>query len=78
MEDRIKEFKTGNSSVFNIVEVYHPNNYAVTIEKKMHRYFKNKLVNGEWFDLTNDGIYIVDDYCLQDEAINEKNTTTAM
>lgn len=49
--ERIKEFKTGNASNFEIVDSYR-SKWGTKIEKTLHFYFKKNKINGEWFDLT--------------------------
>ena len=56
VEKRIKELQTGNPAEFNIENVYVADNYAVNIEKNLHRYFREKKINGEWFYLDQDDI----------------------
>jgi hypothetical protein len=56
VEDRIKEFKTGNPGDFNIVEVYEAKNFGVSIEKNLHNKYKDKKINGEWFMLEKEDI----------------------
>jgi hypothetical protein len=51
VENRIKEFKTGNSSDFEIIHVYE-SKWGTKIESILHSMFKTKSINGEWFNLT--------------------------
>ena len=53
IEQRVKEFKTGNSSNFEIVD-YFNSEWGTKIEALLHNRFKNKLIRGEWF-LLDDG-----------------------
>lgn len=55
IEERIKEFKTGNASDFNIVDSFQ-SKWSTKIEARIHMMFKNKRVNGEWFDLSTSDI----------------------
>ena len=50
VEERIKEFKTGNTAVFSIIEVFN-SKWGTKIESSLHRQFYTKKVGGEWFDL---------------------------
>jgi hypothetical protein len=50
VEERIKEFKTGNTAVFSIIEVFN-SKWGTKIEASLHRQFYTKKVGGEWFDL---------------------------
>ena len=51
IQERIKEFKTGNASDFEIVNSF-KTNWGSKIESLLHRSYKDKKVNGEWFDLS--------------------------
>jgi hypothetical protein len=50
IEKRIKEFKTGNASELYLVDSFQ-SKWGTKIEAQLHRHFKPKKVNGEWFDL---------------------------
>ena len=56
VETRIKEFKTGNCSDFEILYVYTPNDHPVSIERALHRHFDLKKIDGEWFELSKEDI----------------------
>lgn len=56
VETRIKEFKTGNCSDFEIVHIYEPMDFPVTIETSLHKHFYDKKINGEWFNLTSNDV----------------------
>lgn len=49
---RIKEFKTGNASNFEIVDNFN-SKWGTKIEKSLHRHFISCKVDGEWFDLSD-------------------------
>jgi Meiotically up-regulated gene 113 len=51
--DRIREFKTGNASQFEIVDVYN-SKWGTKIERHLHTFYKVHKVDGEWFNLTID------------------------
>jgi len=55
IQERIREFKTGNASEFYIVDFY-SSRWGTKIEARLHKQFKTKKVNGEWFDLNDDDI----------------------
>lgn len=55
VEDRIREFKTGNASDFIVVYKFE-SNWSSKIEAILHRKFSDKKINGEWFDLTSDDL----------------------
>jgi|AntRauTorcE11897_2_1112592.scaffolds.fasta_scaffold01182_5 hypothetical protein len=56
VETRIKEFKTGNCSEFEIIHIYEPLDFPVTIETSLHKHFYDKKINGEWFSLTEQDV----------------------
>jgi hypothetical protein len=49
-EKRIKEFKTGNASDFQIVEVF-KSKWGTKIETQIHKKLRMKKIEGEWFQL---------------------------
>jgi len=75
IEDRIKEFKTGNSNEL-LVESFFVSKWAKKIEKALHRHFQQYRLEGEWFKLeqkhladflricqiTHDNIELIDKY----------------
>lgn len=69
VDQRISEFKTGNCSEFDIVHIYKPNDYPVTIERALHKHFNEKKIDGEWFELNEDDIENFPDLC---ESMYEK------
>ena len=60
VDERIKDFKTGNVSNFFPLKVFKTDKYAHTIEKRLHDTFRDKRIDmdREWF-------------MLEDEDINE-------
>lgn len=50
VEERIREFRTGNVSNFSIIQVFN-SKWGTKIEASLHRQFSSKRINGEWFDL---------------------------
>lgn len=52
---RINQLRTGNPGTFEIVDSF-SSKWGTKIEANLHRQFKYKKVNGEWFDLTNEDI----------------------
>lgn len=52
VEERIREFKTGNASEFEIVSSF-SSKWGSKIEAMLHKYYRPKKVNGEWFDLSD-------------------------
>lgn len=78
VEQRIKDFKTGNSSVFYIEQVFTTDTLANSIEKRIHRHFKDKSLGGEWFMLEKEDIYEFTRLCMRFKEeltlLNETNT----
>jgi hypothetical protein len=77
VEERIKEFKTGNTAVFSIIEVFN-SKWGTKIEASLHRQFNTKKVGGEWFDLDENDLNNYLNLCeqLQNnfEIIENNNT----
>ena len=55
IEKRIKEIKTGNGHEIYLVSSF-KSKWGTKIESQMHRTFKSKKINGEWFDLTDEEV----------------------
>jgi hypothetical protein len=55
IERRIKEFKTGNANDFYLIDSF-KSKWGTKIEAKLHKQFKSKRVNGEWFMLSDSDI----------------------
>ena len=76
-EKRISEFKTGNASDFEIVEVFQ-SKWGTKIEAMIHKIYKQQKVWGEWFQLDQSDINIFYENCqkIHDnlELISKKNT----
>jgi hypothetical protein len=51
IEERINEFRTGNASEFEIIDSFR-SKWGTKIESSLHRYHIGKIVNGEWFNLS--------------------------
>lgn len=62
IEDRIKEFETGNGTNLFIVDSF-KSKWATKIESKIHKIFKSKKIKGEWFYLNEDDISMFNKYC---------------
>lgn len=77
IEDRIKEFRTGNASDFYIIDSFR-SKWGTKIESSLHRVFKNKKIKGEWFNLTDQDLLSFQERCqtLHDnfELITKNNT----
>lgn len=50
VEDRLKEFKTGNCNDLKIISQFE-SKWGTKIEASLHRKFKWKKIGGEWFSL---------------------------
>jgi hypothetical protein len=51
IEKRVKELKTGNAADFYIVDSF-SSKWGTKIESVLHRTYRSKKVNREWFDLS--------------------------
>lgn len=52
---RIQSLQTGNPNPLILVNSYTSNNYR-KIESWFHRHYRDKRLEGEWFDLTHDDV----------------------
>ena len=50
VEERLKEFKTGNSNPLEIISVFE-SKWGTKIEASLHRKYKYNKIDGEWFNL---------------------------
>jgi len=77
IEQRIKEFKTGNASDIYLVDSFQ-SEWGTKIESQLHRIYKSKKIGGEWFDLSEDDIIDFSNHCqkIHDNLtlISKKNT----
>lgn len=77
IEERIKEFKTGNASEFYIIDSF-SSKWGTKIEASLHRLFKKNKISGEWFNLSDDDLLSFRENCqvLHDnfELISKDNT----
>lgn len=55
INQRIKELKTGNVADFSIIDSFR-SKWGTKIEALLHKNFKSKKVNGEWFLLEDSDI----------------------
>jgi len=62
VETRVRELKTGNAADLFIVESF-KSKWGTKIESQIHRRFRHKKVNGEWFDLNDDDVQGFIDIC---------------
>jgi len=58
VNERIKEFKTGNISDFNPIRIYQTEKFVHSIETRLHKHFGEKRIDmsREWFNLNQDDI----------------------
>jgi len=55
VEDRVKEFRTGNSNNLEVISVFE-SKWGTKIESSLHRKYKTKKIDGEWFDLNQEEV----------------------
>lgn len=76
-EKRIKEFKTGNASEIYLVDSFE-SKWGTKIEAMLHRIYRTKKINGEWFDLTEEDVEMFKKHCVSIDSnlklITEQNT----
>lgn len=61
---RIRELKTGNSNPFEVISTFE-SKWSKKIESTLHRKFKDKLINGEWFDLDDSDVNNFTNECIK-------------
>jgi hypothetical protein len=74
IEKRIKEIKTGNGHDIYLVNSF-KSEWGTKIESQLHRAYKSKMVNGEWFDLTDEDVESFGDKCKYSHDMMELITT---
>jgi len=62
VEKRVKEFKTGNASEFEIVETFH-SKWGTKIESQLHKIYSTKKMSGEWFELSKEDVTLFGEHC---------------
>lgn len=76
-EKRIKEFKTGNASEIYLIDSFH-SKWGTKIEAMLHKIYKEKKIEGEWFNLSQEDITLFKEHCQTIhqnlELISTKNT----
>lgn len=77
VEQRVKEFKTGNSNEFEIISVFE-SKWASKIEAALHKRFGSTKIEGEWFYLDD---VVVEEFTYECqklhnifELLNNQNT----
>jgi hypothetical protein len=77
IEKRIREFKTGNASDIYLVDSFQ-SEWGTKIEAMLHKIYKLKKINGEWFDLDEEDIKKFNTHCSSIhnnlKLISEQNT----
>ena len=63
-EVRLKEFRTGNASDMYIVDTF-KSQWGTKVESSLHRRYRDKKVQGEWFDLCDDEVKGFNESCKQ-------------
>jgi hypothetical protein len=71
---RIKELKTGNGSEMYVIDSF-KSKWGTKIESQLHRIFRSKKVNGEWFDLTDEEVKSFGEKCKLSHETLELITT---
>ena len=61
---RIKQLKTGSVSEIVCIDFF-KSKFGTTIEKNLHRMYRNKMVSGEWFLLDDIDIAGFHDKCQE-------------
>ena len=72
--NRIKELKTGNGSEMYVIDSF-KSKWGTKIESQLHRTFKSKKINGEWFDLTDEEVKSFREKCKLSHETIELITT---
>ncbi len=67
VNDRIRELKTGNSEEIQLISEY-SSDWGTKIEAALHRKYKKKKINREWFELNE---YEVENFLLDCHKIHE-------
>jgi len=62
VENRIKEFKTGNASDIHLVNSFQ-SKWGTKIETILHNRYLSLRVSGEWFDLSDDEVLKFKENC---------------
>ena len=69
--------KTGNASELELIESFQ-SKWGTQIESKLHRFFKDKKISGEWFRLSASDISQFHKLCEQThnnlELLSEENS----
>jgi hypothetical protein len=77
IEQRIKEFKTGNASEIYLVDSFQ-SEWGTKIESQLHKIYKQKKIVGEWFELSDEDITSFQFNCQRIhnnlKIISEQNT----
>lgn len=77
VEQRLKEFKTGNSSDLDVVAVFE-SEWGTKIEASLHRRYKCNKIDGEWFQLSEKDVNEFTATCMRlhqnFSLLNESNS----
>jgi len=77
VNDRIRELKTGNSEEIQLISEY-SSDWGTKIEAALHRKYRKKKINREWFNLTREDVenFFSDCQKIHDSLnhLNSKNT----
>lgn len=77
VKNRLKELKTGNSQNLEVVSIFE-SKWGNKIETFLHKRFKTKKIDGEWFELSDDDVNNFIKLCVSHhealEILNSQNT----
>jgi len=78
IENRIKQFKTGNPDNLFIIKYFESKQFYSKIEAALHNLYKIQRVENEWFDLTENEVNDFLDKCriIEDNFIYLKNNSS--
>lgn len=68
IEKRLKKLQTGNASLLTVKDQY-LTEYIYRMETMLHKYFEDKKVLNEWFELTDEDVQHFSDTCDKFENI---------
>lgn len=76
VNDRIKQLQTGAADKLDIVYTF-KSKYANLIENSLHRWFRKKRKEGEWFSLSGEDVNVIKTLCERFDRnfkiLNEQN-----
>lgn len=77
VKNRLKELKTGNSQTLDVISIFE-SKWGNKIESYLHRRFKDKKIDGEWFELNDYDVNNFISLCVSHhealEILDKENT----